>query len=97
MRKVNYTPQPIKTNDVTMPDTLLLLAEEIAKNVHEVWAEGRIKDGWSYGVKRNDTEKKHPCLIPYEELSEAEKEYDRRTSQETLKLIMKLGFKIVKI
>lgn len=96
MNTNNYIPQPINTKDVELPDELMILAEEIAKNVHEVWSEGRMKDGWKYGPERNDTERLHPCLVPYEDLSESEKEYDRRTSQETLKLIMKLGFKIEK-
>lgn len=96
MRNSNYIPQPINTKDVVLPKELIPLAEEIAKNVHDVWSEGRIKDGWKYGEERNDAEKLHPCLVPYEELTEAEKEYDRNTSQETLKLIMKLGFKIVR-
>lgn len=96
MNKNDYTPQPIDTEEVVLPKELNLLAEEIAKNVHEVWAEGRIKDGWTYGKERDDVQKHHPCLVPYEELSEKEKEYDRNTSQETLKLIMKLGFKITK-
>ena len=94
--KKNYTPQPIDTNDVVLPKELNELAEMIAKNVHEVWSAGRMKDGWTYGKERNDAEKKHPCLVPYEDLTETEKEYDRNTSQETLKLIMKLGFNIVK-
>lgn len=96
MKKNNYIPQPIDTKDVVLPKELDALAEEIAKNVHEVWSAGRMKDGWSFGEVRNDLEKHHPCLVPYEELSETEKAYDRNTSQETLKLIMKLGFKIVK-
>lgn len=90
-----YTPQPIDTKDVELPAELSILAEKIAKNVHEVWSAGRMKDGWTYGEERNDTEMKHPCLVPYEELTESEKEYDRNTSIETLKLIVKLGFKIV--
>ena len=94
MNKNSYTPHPIDTKDVALPDELNALAEKIAKNVHEVWAEGRIKDGWMYGEERNDMERKHPCLVPYEELSEEEKEYDRNTSIETIKLILKLGFKI---
>lgn len=97
MNKNNYTPHPINTNDVELPNELNELAEMIALNVHEVWSAGRMKDGWTYGEERNDAEKKHPCLVPYEELTESEKEYDRNTSQETLKLIMKLGFKIVKV
>lgn len=96
MDKKNYIPQPIDTKDVKLPDELILLAEEIAKNVHEVWAEGRMKDGWRYGEKRNDVGKLHPCLMPYEELTEKEREFDRNTSQETLKMIIKLGFKIVR-
>lgn len=94
--KNNYIPQPIDTKDVVLPKELSSLAEEIAKNVHEVWSVGRMKEGWTYGEERNDAEKYHPCLVPYEELTETEKEYDRNTSQETLKLIMKLGFRIVK-
>lgn len=94
MNKNNYNPQPIETKGVVLPEELAELAEDIAKNVHEVWSEGRMKDGWMYGEERNDAEKKHPCLVPYEELSEEEKEYDRNTSVETIKLILKLGFKI---
>lgn len=93
--KNNYIPQPINTKDVILPQELNNLTEAIAKNIHEVWAAGRIADGWTYGEKRNDALKQHPCLVSYEELSEDEKEYDRKTSQETLKLITKLGFEIV--
>lgn len=96
MEKNNYTPQPIDTKGVVLPEELNELAEMIAKNVHEVWSAGRMKDGWTYGEERNDAELKHPCLVPYEELTESEKEYDRNTSIETLKLIVKLGFRIVR-
>ena len=96
MNKNNYIPRPIDTKGVVLPKELNALAEEIAKNVHEVGSEGRMKDGWTYGEERDDARKHHPCLVRYENLTETEKEYDRNTSQETLKLIMKLGFKIVK-
>lgn len=89
-----YIPRPIDTTDVKLPMGLELLVEEMSKNVHEVWAETRISQGWTYGEQRNDELKTHPCLVPYEELTESEKEYDRNTSIETLKLILKLGFKI---
>lgn len=96
MNKNNYIPQPIDTKDVVLPQELNELAELIAKNVHEVWSARRMKDGWTYGEERNDAKKEHPCLVHYEQLTESEKEYDRHTSQETLKLIMKLGFKIIR-
>ena len=94
MKKIMYTPQPIDTTGVELPKELEQLVEQMSKNVHEVWAETRIQQGWTYGEQRNDELKTHPCLIPYEELPESEKEYDRNTSVGTLKLIMKLGFKI---
>lgn len=96
MKPNNYQPQPIDTRDVVLPEELNLLAEQIAKNVHEVWSIGRMTEGWTYGESRNDALKQHPGLVAYEELSESEKDYDRNTALETLKLITKLGFKIVK-
>ena len=89
-----YIPHPIDTSSVEQPDELKPLAEEMAKNVHEIWAETRIAQGWSYGPQRDDNAKKHPCLLPYEELPEEEKVYDRNTSIETLKFILKAGFAI---
>ena len=93
---MKYTPKPIDTSDVKLSGDILALSELLAKNTHEVWAENRMKEGWSYGEARNDAEKKHPCLVEYEELAESEKEYDRSTAIETLKLIEKLGYKIRK-
>ncbi len=91
-----YIPQPIDTKEVTLPEELVELVEAMSKNVHEVWAETRIEQGWTFGPERNDSLKHHPCLIPYEELPEEEREYDRNTAIGTLKLIQKLGFKITR-
>lgn len=93
---IKYSPSPIDTSEINLPDDLKPLIEEIAKNVHEVWAIGRIRDGWIYGEERNTEMKTTPCLIPYENLPEEEKQYDRNTAMETLKLIMKLGYTIKK-
>ena len=95
--KKDYIPQPIDTSDIELPEELNPLLEAMAKNVHEVWAQTRIAQGWRYGPERNDAEKRHPMLIPYEDLPEEEKVYDRNTSVETLKLILKLRFCITKI
>lgn len=96
METEKYIPHPIDTSGVTLPVELEQLVEQMSKNVHEVWSETRIQQGWTYGPERNDEQKTHPCLVPYEDLPEQEKEYDRNTSIGTLKLIMKLGFKISK-
>lgn len=96
MKVNNYTPQPINASDIQLPEELDPLLEALAKNVHEVWAQERISQGWTYGEKRDDAKKHHPCLIPYEDLPDEEKEYDRNTSIETLKFILKFGFRITK-
>lgn len=91
-----YKPNPIDTTKIALNDNILALAEILAKNTHDVWAAGRIAEGWTYGEKRDDANKKHPCLVPYEDLTESEKEYDRATSMETLKVILSLGYVIDK-
>ena len=91
-----YIPQPISTEDIELSKDILELSEQIAENVHEVWAASRMSEGWTYGQERNDELKQHPCLIPYDELPETEKDYDRNTAMQTLKLIQKLGYKITK-
>lgn len=89
-----YIPKPAELSDIDLPSELMELGEVIARNVHEVWAKNRINEGWSYGKTRNDELKQTPCLVPYEDLPEIEKDYDRKTAINTLKLIMKLGFEI---
>jgi ryanodine receptor 2 len=96
MKQKTYIPKPVDTSDVQLSEELEMLVEQMSKNVHDVWAETRIAQGWTYGEQRDDVQKKHPCLVPYEELPDSEKEYDRNTSIGTLKLILKLGFKITK-
>lgn len=72
------------------------LLEELAKNVHDQWAKGRISEGWTYGPERNDALKQTPCLVPYEQLPEIEKEYDRNTALQTIKFLLEKGYKITK-
>lgn len=98
MKAMNdYVPEPIDTSTVNVPEDLAALAEQLAKNTHEVWALGRMSQGWVYGPERNDADKTHPCLVPYEDLPESEKEYDRHTSLEALKVILSLGYKLSKL
>ena len=91
-----YKPNPIDTSDVTLSEDLLDLTEQIASNVHDVWAIGRIAEGWTYGEEKDLQTKKTPQLVPYEELPESEKDFDRNTALETLKMILKLGYRIEK-
>lgn len=89
-----YKPTPVDTSNINLPPKLIELTEKIAENVHDVWAQGRIKDGWTYGPVRDDDKKQTPCLVPYCDLTETEKEFDRNTALETIKLILSLGYEI---
>jgi ryanodine receptor 2 len=89
-----YIPQPLDTTAIALPPSLTALLERLAENTHDVWAATRIAQGWSFGPNRDDAAKKHPCLVPYDQLPESEKEYDRKTAAETLKAILKLGYTI---
>lgn len=91
-----YLPKPIDTTDIVLSDDLLALTEKIAANVHDVWAAGRIAEGWTYGEEKNVELKTTPCLVPYDDLPESEKDFDRNTAMETLRLIVKMGYKISK-
>ena len=92
-----YKPQPVDTSEVSLPEELIKLTDKLAENTHEVWAVGRLKDGWTYGETRNDEKKTNPCLVPYDDLPDSEKEYDKNTSIETIKLILKLGYRILSV
>ena len=91
-----YRPAPIDVAHVVLPAELLELREQLAENAHEVWAARRMTDGWTCGPQRDDARKTHPCLVPYDQLTDSEKEYDRILAMETLKTISALGFRITK-
>jgi len=93
--KTPYVPKPAATANIELSEDILNLTERLAENTHENWAAQRLADGWTRGPTRNDNDKKHPCLIPYADLPETEKQYDRNTAMETLKAIIALGYVIV--
>lgn len=90
-----YIPHPVDTSKISLAGIHPLL-EDLARNAHEIWAQKRIQDGWVYGSQRDDAKRTHPCLVPYEQLPESEKEYDRALVNETLKTILALGYRIEK-
>lgn len=89
-----YHPEPVDTSDITLPEELLELTEQIAENVHDVWAMGRIAEGWVYGERKDPQKKTTPLLVPFKALPESEKAYDRNTALETIKLIIRLGYRL---
>jgi len=94
MVQANIGLSPIDTSAISLSREILQLKELLARNAHEVWARQRMAEGWKYGQKRDDSRMENPCLVPYEDLPESEKEYDRAMALETLKVIAALGYKI---
>ncbi len=90
-----YTPQPLDSGGFTLPVDVLELRERLAENAHETWALGRLREGWQWGPKRDDPKKLHPCLVPYAELPDSEKQYDRDTAESSLLLLLVLGWQLV--
>lgn len=91
---MTYQPRPRDTSDVELPPEMVELRELLARNTHALWADKRLADGWVYGPRLDAEARTHPNLVPYEELDEAEKEYDRTTAMEVLKVMLSLGYRI---
>lgn len=85
-----YQPNPIDTSDVQLPSDLIGLRERIAEHVHDHWALLKIEQG-----KNDPTKLDHPDLVPYLELPEDHREYDRNTAEATIKLLIALGYQIL--
>lgn len=93
---MTYKPSPIDTSNISLSEDLLGLTELLATNAHDLWAAQRISEGWRFGPKRDDQKKEHPDLVPYQQLPESEKAYDRIAAMETLRAIIALDFRIEK-
>ena len=95
MAKSDYRPMPIATDGILLPPQLDGLVEPLAEHVHDIWARKRMGEGWTFGPARSDEAREHPDLVPFAELHETEKEYDRATARETLRAIVALGYRIL--
>lgn len=91
-----YNPKPIDLSDVVLTEDLNELREAIAENAHDVWAAERQAQGWTYGPHRDDAKKETPCMVPYSKLPDSEKKFDRDMAMNTLKLVKKLGYDLIK-
>jgi len=91
-----YKPKPLDTSGVKLTSGQTALIESLSANAHEVWAAKRIEDGWVWGDKRDDSAKTHPCLVPYAQLPESEKGYDRVMVEQVIRAAVALGYRIEK-
>jgi ryanodine receptor 2 len=91
---MSYEPEPLDTSAVALSPSILRLTERLARHAHEVWARERLRLGWTYGPVRDDVRREHPCLVPYDELPDSEKQLDRNAALETVKALLVLGYRL---
>ena len=88
---MDYNPQPLNVDLSTVPEQLV---EKVARNVHDQWACERVRQGWVWGVSRDDDKKEHPGIVPYDMLTDDEREVDRVTVRTVISSLLALGVKI---
>jgi hypothetical protein len=91
-----YIPKPFKLDHISLPEGLEEIMELMARNIHDIWAMGRIEEGWTKGPM-DPVLKRHPMLVDYDELPESEKDFDRNTALATIRFIIAQGFEIHKV
>lgn len=77
-------------------EDFLQLIDILARQVHEQWMHGRLEEVWTWGPVRNDQLHQHPNLVPYDDLAENDKDYDRNTALATIRTLHTLGYRIEK-
>jgi len=90
-----YRPAPIETAGISLSPELEAHLERLAEHVHDLWSLRRMEEGWTIGATRSDQVRTHPNLVPYAELGERDKNYDRMVARETLKAVIALGYRIL--
>lgn len=88
---MTYIPKPIDTSNIELPEAIKPLIERLAENNHDLWTQKRLEEGWRFGDQRDGVAKTHPCLVPYDQLPESEKAYDREMAVQSIKAIIAAG------
>jgi hypothetical protein len=70
--------------------------EYLAEREHERWMNERLQDGWRYGPSKDVINKTSPYLVPYYELSDTMKDYDRNIVRTIPTILAKIDLKIIR-
>ncbi|MBK8807054.1 MAG: hypothetical protein IPO21_10555 [Bacteroidales bacterium] len=71
--------------------------EQLSKIEHERWSWQKRIDGFTYAPHRDDALKLHPCLLPYAEISEYEKDKDRVLTAKIPSILQILQLRLIKL
>ena len=73
------------------------IVEYLAKREHDDWVDERIASGWTYGEVKDTEKKVSPYIVPYEDLTEEIKDYDRDAIRNIPKLAYMIGMAVYEL
>ena len=68
--------------------------EQMAEMEHGRWNVERLRDGWRCGKPKDENLKRHPCIVPWSELPEDIKPFDRNAVKLFPAILVKAGYEI---
>lgn len=71
--------------------------ELLARAEHDRWSAERLDAGWTYGPLRDEERRTTPYLVPYDELTEQMRDYDREAVSEIPSLVALAGLRVVRV
>lgn len=95
-KRNNGTGKEITLPEHGLPEEYEAIREEVAASVHDAWTKEKIADGWKAADHRDAVQKLDDRLIPYNELPEEEKKYDRATAEAAIRALLSCGYEITK-
>jgi hypothetical protein len=70
--------------------------EPLAIKEHDRWMQEKLDQGWTYGTVKDEVQRTHPSLVPWEELTEEDKDRDRDPVRDVPRMLAEAGFRIVR-
>jgi hypothetical protein len=70
--------------------------ERLARMEHDRWCARHLLDGWRQGEVRDDVARTHPCIVPWEALTEHYRDNDRAAVRQIPELLALVGQRIVR-
>lgn len=80
----------------TISTVLDQIAEKVAKMLHAEWLNGKVAQGWNYGTRYSTSQKKHPMLLPWEQLSSDKKDSEISRINKTFEILDSINLKIAR-
>jgi RyR domain len=71
--------------------------EELARLEHDAWCDALRMEGWRPGPGMDSDSKEHPMLVPWEQLSEEERNKDRDPVRALPTMLAAAGFEILRL